>query len=144
MFCDNCGEKIPDDSKYCGHCGNRLKTVNNAVNEKNMLVALFLSIFLPALGLCYTGNKKTGIILFAAILITHAYGYVSVILLAVSWILWVYAVYETYREVKIANGENPNLIEDIQNLPNYEYIVPILVIAILMIVYYFIINLIMY
>ena len=26
MYCENCGEKIPDNSKFCNHCGSKLST----------------------------------------------------------------------------------------------------------------------
>ena len=39
MFCQNCGNRIPDDVKYCPNCGspvtNNVNVVNKNINEKN-------------------------------------------------------------------------------------------------------------
>ena len=144
MFCEFCGKEILDDSRYCNNCGKQLRTRYQPVKEKNMFIALFLSLFLPGLGLCYTGSAIKGIVLFMAIIITNVYGSGSVILLAISWILWAYALYATYREVKTANGESPNLIEDIVNLPNYENKWYIAALALILIFFCFIIQLMFY
>lgn len=70
MFCENCGKEIPDNARFCGNCGKQIKKTNNIVTEeKNMILALFLSIFLMGLGLIYAGDKKKGVILFIATLI---------------------------------------------------------------------------
>ncbi len=145
MFCEHCGKKIPDNAKFCSHCGKQIKTVNQAPNEKNMLLALMLSIFLMGLGICYAGNNKKGITLFAVILIFNRLRHNSVIFLAIAMIVWAYALYETYREVKIANGEsNPNLIEDIQNPSNFENVASLVAIVLLLLVFYFLVSTIFY
>lgn len=89
-------------------------------NDKNMLLALLLSMLLMGLGL----------------FLRHA----SAIFLVIAMILWVYTLYETYMEVKIVNGEpNPNLIKDIQT-GNFENIAPLVAIVLLLIVYYFVVR----
>ncbi len=145
MFCEHCGKEIPYDAKFCNHCGKQLKTTPPVENKKNMHLAILLSLFLISLGICYAGNKKKGIILFVIILIFTRLRHASGIFFAISMIIWVYALYETYREVKIANGEpNPKLIEDIQNPSNFEKIASIVAIVLLLLVYSFIIMTIFY
>ena len=121
------------------------KTTTTVVKEeKNMFLALFLSIFLPGLGLVYTGDKKKGIILFITTLVFYRLRKLEILLL-ISIILWAYGIYETYRQVKEANGEkNPNLVEDIENFSHSENFVYVIVIALLIVVYYLIINMIFY
>lgn len=145
MFCENCGREIPDNARFCSNCGKQIKKANTIVTEeKNMFLALFLSIFLMGLGLVYTGDKKKGIILFITILIFNSLRKVEIFLI-IAIILWAYGIYETYRQVKRANGEeNPNLLEDIEMFSHSEYLIPIIIIAVLFIVCYFIIRTIFY
>ena len=135
MFCENCGKEVPGNAKFCSHCGNQIKKSHNVTENRNMILALFLSIFLAGLGLCYADEKKKGIIIFVSILIFRYLRYVHVIFHIAAVIIWVYAIYETYKSVKIANGnENPNLTEDMKNLLNSENIFYILTIGILVVV----------
>lgn len=145
MFCENCGKEISNNARFCGNCGNQIKKTNNIVTEeKNMILALFLSIFLVGLGLVYAGDKKKGIILFIAILIFYRIRKFE-IFFVIAIILWVYAIYETYKKVKRANGEeNSNLLEDIKIFSHSQYFTPIIVIAILFLVSYFLIRTIFY
>lgn len=145
MFCENCGKEIPDNARFCGNCGNQIKKTNNIVTEeKNMILALFLSIFFMGLGLVYAGDKKKGIILFIAILLFNNLRKFQIFFI-ISIILWAYAIYETYREVKMANGEEkPNLLEDIEIFSHSQYFAPAIVIAILLVVYYLLIRTIFY
>ena len=58
------------------------KTTTTVVKEeKNMFLALFLSIFLPGLGLVYTGDKKKGIILFITTLVFYRLRKLEILLL---------------------------------------------------------------
>lgn len=144
MFCDKCSMEIPDTARFCSNCGNQIKKTNKITNEKNMILALFLSILLPGLGLCYAGDKKKGVILFVAILVLYRMRKVQIFLI-ISIILWIYAIYETYREIKRANGEeNPNLLEDIGNISHNENTLPIIAIVLLFIATYFIIRILFY
>lgn len=144
MFCENCGKEIPDNVRFCGNCGKQIrKTTNNATEEKNMFLALFLSIFLAGLGLVYAGDKKKGIILFIAILIFNRLRKFEIFFL-IAIILWIYAIYETYRQVKRANGENPNLLKDMETFSHTKNFAPIIAIAVLLVVYYFLIRILFY
>ena len=94
-FCYNCGAKLTGDFKFCPECGQDLnakvakstKTVASS-GEKNMLLAVILSVLLPGLGQIYLGlDNKGSIFLIAyvisAILILILIGF---LLCAVIWI----------------------------------------------------------
>ncbi|MBQ2637427.1 MAG: hypothetical protein IJG09_12195 [Methanobrevibacter sp.] len=74
--------------------------------KKNMIIALILSFIWSGLGLIYAGDMKKGIILAVLALIFEAlvfYGYS--ILGIIVFIIWIYSLYATYKEVKAVNGE---------------------------------------
>ncbi len=74
--------------------------------DKNMIIALVLSFIWSGLGLIYAGDMKKGIILAVLALIFEAlvfYGY-SIVGIIV-FIIWIYSLYATYKEVKAVNGE---------------------------------------
>lgn len=142
MFCENCGSEIKDDSTFCQNCGSKIRTSVNASKvaadvkeDKNMIVALIISFILPGLGIFYAGNRKKGLIFFIVGLIFAFIGRAVPICGAIGILIWAYALYETYNEVKIANGEaNPNLIEDIKGFPQDKKIGAIVVIAIIFLI----------
>ena len=71
-----------------------------------MIIALILSFIWSGLGLIYAGDMKKGIILAVLALIFEAlvfYGYS--ILGIIVFIIWIYSLYATYKEVKAVNGE---------------------------------------
>ena len=119
MFCENCGKEMPDDATFCPHCGggmgkNAVKTVKN---EKNMIIALIISFLLTGLGIFYAGNKKKGILLFIAGLIFYILGRAIPICTIIGVLIWAYGLYDTYNQVKIANGEsNPNILNDFKHM----------------------------
>jgi len=39
MYCNNCGKKVDEDSKFCVHCGSRLAVSSDNKNEKPNLVS---------------------------------------------------------------------------------------------------------
>ena len=114
MFCENCGAENPDDATYCGGCGQALEKNAVKVSEnKNMILALLISFVLTGLGIAYAGNIKKGIILFAVGIIFSILGLAIPFCYLIGILIWAYALYETYNEVKRENGvENPNLLED--------------------------------
>ena len=141
MFCPKCGNEIADNARFCGNCGNQIKKADNAANEKNMLLALFLSIFFISMGIFYAGKRKKAIILFAATAIFYYLRHATPICLAIAMILWAYSIYVTYKEVKLANGEaNPNLLEDMKSLPDSDNTLPVIAIILLLIICYILIN----
>lgn len=74
--------------------------------EKNMIVAMVLSLIWSGLGLIYADDAKRGIILAVAAVIFEILMYlVSGIFGMVVFIIWVYSMYATYKQVKTINGE---------------------------------------
>lgn len=74
--------------------------------EKNMIIALVLSIIWSGLGLIYAGDIQKGIILAVlAIIAELIFLFVSTIFGIVVFIIWIYSLYATYQEVKAVNGE---------------------------------------
>ncbi len=73
--------------------------------EKNMIVALILSFIWSGLGLIYAGDMQKGIILVvAAVIIYLLFWFVSTIFGIVVFIVWIYSLYATYKEVQAVNG----------------------------------------
>lgn len=139
MFCEECGEEIPDGATFCNHCGTKVKnkvvSYSNGSNDKNMVLALIISFLLPGLGIAYAGNLKKGILLFVGSLIFSILGFASPIFTVIGRLIWAYALYETYNEVKRANGDdNPDLIRDIKGFETPKKIASIVVIAIIFLI----------
>ena len=63
MYCQNCGKEISDNAVICVHCG--CATGNYSKNNKSMLVAILLWLFLGGLGLhrFYLGHTASGTVM---------------------------------------------------------------------------------
>jgi hypothetical protein len=73
--------------------------------QKNMITALLISILFTGLGIAYAGNMKKGLIFFAVAIVLNILGmWTSYIFSYIGKIFWVYALYQTYLEVKAVNG----------------------------------------
>ena len=73
--------------------------------EKNMVLALVLSLIFTGIGIVYAGDVKKGLIFFAASIVLNLLGmWVSFIFSWISILVWAYALYQTYLEVQAANG----------------------------------------
>ena len=99
-FCHKCGSKVTGNFKFCPNCGQELnakvskspKTV--ASSEKNILLAIILSVILPGLGQIYLGlDRKGAIFLIAyvvsAILILFLIGFL------LCTVIWIWALIDT-------------------------------------------------
>ena len=74
--------------------------------NKNMIIALVLSLIWSGLGLIYAGDVQKGIILAVVAIIAEAvYLFVNQIFGIVVFIIWIYSLYATYNEVKAVNGQ---------------------------------------
>ena len=74
--------------------------------NKNMIIALVLSFIWSGLGLIYAGNMQKGIILAVLAIIAEVlFLCVSQIFGLVVFIIWIYSMYVTYKQVKAVNGE---------------------------------------
>ena len=74
--------------------------------NKNMIIALVLSIIWSGLGLIYAEDMQKGIILAVGAVICYILMYfVSPIFGMVVFIVWIYSIYATYKQVKVVNGQ---------------------------------------
>ena len=74
--------------------------------KKNMIIAMVLSFIWSGLGLIYAGDMNRGIILaVAALILEILFYYVSQLFGILVFVVWVYSLYATYKEVKAVNGE---------------------------------------
>ncbi len=74
--------------------------------RKNMIIALILSIIWSGLGLIYANDMVKGIILLVlAIIFELLHLFVSQIFGIIVFIIWIYSLYATYKQVKAVNGE---------------------------------------
>lgn len=74
--------------------------------KKNMIIALVLSLIWSGLGLIYAGDVQKGIILAVVAIIAEVlYLFVNQIFGIVVFIIWIYSLYATYKEVKAINGQ---------------------------------------
>lgn len=142
MFCQNCGKEMPDGAAFCPHCGiekgetpAEVSTSAGAGKNKNMLTALIISFILIGLGIAYAGNKKKGIIIFAVGLVFGFLGIGIPICTVISLIIWTYGMYETYNQVKIANGEsNPNFLDEFKTGTTSKKIVSLFIVLLVLLV----------
>ena len=56
MFCNKCGNQIPDGSAFCGKCGNRVAPAANPVGYAQQAapmddLSIAISIFVGVMGL---------------------------------------------------------------------------------------------
>lgn len=74
--------------------------------KKNMILAMVLSIIWSGLGLIYAGNIQKGIIIAVLAVVFEILFYlVANIFGLLIFIIWIYSLYATYKEVKAVNGE---------------------------------------
>lgn len=74
--------------------------------KKNMIIAIVLSIIWSGLGLIYAGDMQKGIILaVVTIVLELLYLFVNNIFGLLVFIIWIYSLYATYKEVKAVNGQ---------------------------------------
>ena len=83
-------------------------------NKKEPIISLILSLFIPGLGQVYNTQIKKGAIIFIAYVIL-------IVLVYVSWVhfvgfcfmvlplaVWLYAMYDAYREARNINKGEPS------------------------------------
>ena len=73
--------------------------------EKNMILAMVLSVIFAGLGLIYADDIKMGAILVVIGIVANIlYYFVNPIFGIFAFIAWVYGLYATYKQVKAING----------------------------------------
>lgn len=110
-FCTNCGYELNGDFKFCPECGYNLSgKLNNAQtnvptvsnDEKNMVVAILLSVIFPGLGQFYLGLGHKGILfligyIISAILVFLLIGFVLCL------VIWIWALVDTIQSATAIN-----------------------------------------
>ena len=124
IFCSNCGKELDADMEFCNECGTSVngsvpakpiqtnRQNNNtqsagvtATSEKNPILALILSFFIPGLGQFYLGLNKKGIIFLIAWIVSDILllFYIGILLYL---IIWGYGLYDAYTSAeKLNKGE---------------------------------------
>jgi TM2 domain-containing membrane protein YozV len=107
-FCFNCGNRLIGDFKFCPECGQDLsddavssKPVTSS-GDKNIILAIILSAFLPGLGQIYLGLDHKGAIfliayVISAILILILIGFLLCI------VIWIWALVDTIISTNAIN-----------------------------------------
>lgn len=113
-FCRNCGYELNGNYKFCPECGHDLSgrvTANRSsvpsVNsgEKNLVLAVILSVIFPGLGQIYLGLNQKGILfivgyIISAVLILLLIGFLLVL------VVWIWALVDVVQSTNaINNGE---------------------------------------
>jgi predicted nucleic acid-binding Zn ribbon protein len=62
MFCPNCGNKIPDDSAFCGVCGSPIEPEKTPGNKGALKIILIFALVIAIAGGAVLGVFKSGII----------------------------------------------------------------------------------
>lgn len=65
VYCNKCGQKIPDESKYCYNCGSAIKINSGPLNsgnekvsnKKTWIIAVVVLLFLPILSWTFFFNS---------------------------------------------------------------------------------------
>lgn len=114
-FCYNCGYELNGEFKFCPNCGADLvhpsagKVQKRAVSsngEKNIIIAIILSVIFPGLGQFYLGLNHKGLIfliayIISAILILLLIGFILV------FVVWIWALIDTIISTNAINrGES--------------------------------------
>ena len=108
-FCHNCGAKITGNFKFCPECGQDLnaKVIKSngpvtSSDEKNVFLAIILSVLLPGLGQIYLGLDNKGAIFLIAYVVSAI-----LILLLIGFLLcaviWIWALIDTIISTNAIN-----------------------------------------
>ena len=120
--CSNCGEPADPNGKVCKNCGKpftlqtesencqkseseieKTQPAGNVVyvKEKSTFVAIILSFFFTGAGQVYNGQLKKGLLMMIVL-------WIGSILILPGLVIWVYAMYDAYKEAeKMNKGEIP-------------------------------------
>lgn len=99
-YCSNCGSKIDFKAEICPKCGVRQTSHTFNSSEKNEILAIILSFFIPGLGHFYLGLPKKGIIILIIAVVGIFFFFVPYI------IIWIYGMYDSYKSaVALSQGQ---------------------------------------
>ena len=104
-FCANCGAEIDIKAEICPKCGVRQSNINSQSSDKNVWVALVLSLLVVGLGHFYLGLPKKAIMLIVLTIVCWIliFFFIGIILYP---LMLIYGVYDVYKSANaMANGE---------------------------------------
>ena len=108
-YCSNCGYELGGDFNFCPNCGYDLKpkdtskTKSLSVNQnKNILLAVILSVLLPGLGQIYLGLDHKGAIFLIAYVIS-AILILLIIGFLLCFVIWIWALIDTIQSTNALN-----------------------------------------
>ena len=117
-FCPNCGYELNGEFKFCPDCGANLTnpsgttqtTSVTSYKEKNILIAIILSVIFPGLGQFYLGLNHKGLMFLIGYILSFVL-FISIILLFIGAILmfvvWIWALIDTIISTNALNrGES--------------------------------------
>ncbi len=115
-YCYNCGFELDGDYKFCPNCGKDLnarssvdKSSNDLVNvsgEKNILISIILSIFIPGLGHFYLGLSRKGAMFLLAYIVS-AILVLIIIGALLCMVIWIWALVDVIMMTNALNrGED--------------------------------------
>ncbi len=109
LYCRGCGKEVPRTFAFCPYCGTRVDPVNmgrtngRVQEEKNVFIAILLSLFVTGLGTIYAGNEKDGLILLIFMIACFVLGFIFVLPWVVCIFLWLYGLYDSYSKCEEFN-----------------------------------------
>ena len=108
-FCANCGYELGGDFNFCPNCGHDLKPKDFSRNrslsvneDKNILLAVILSVFLPGLGQIYLGLDHKGVLFLIAYVISAILMLLIIGFLLVT-VIWIWALVDTIQSTNALN-----------------------------------------
>ena len=104
-YCSNCGSEIDFNAEICPKCGVRQSSAGFS-SEKNVWVAVLLSLLLVGLGHFYLGLPKKGAMLLILTIISLflVVAFIGIILYP---LLLIYGVYDVYNSaVALSEGKH--------------------------------------
>ena len=82
------------------------KREDEQMAKKNMIIAMILSVIWSGLGLIYAEDMNRGIILLVLAIVFEVLNFLVNNLFGILvFIVWIYSLYATYKQVKAVNGE---------------------------------------
>lgn len=104
--CFNCGHELSCDFHFCPNCGQDLTSqkINSKKDggDKNTLLAVILSVFIPGLGQIYLGLDNKGAIFLIAYIVSV---FLILCLIGILFviIIWVWALIDTIISINALN-----------------------------------------
>ena len=116
-FCHNCGFELDGEFKFCPNCGANLAnhsspnqtTSVSSSEDKNIIIAIILSIIFPGLGQFYLGLNHKGLMFLIGYIIS-AVLILLLIGLILCFVVWIWALIDTIQSTNALN--NGEVVED--------------------------------